>query len=235
MKTTINYTQMNPEVLEALGEFRKNTAAINVERASARTEIKAIEAEIADLEAEQDEFVKAGHSIDEALEKYDTLSLNNKINAIEVALKDKVKELEEGRKDAFGLVSDEMYYAYAVAIQKMNLGAKGSVTIGKKTYNTKSSFKQECLNFAYGLGVVPEASEDKIKEKSVRGISEAMYAIVGARKNSKYGIDDEGRMLKADGRKAFAERVIMGFIDYLVAVKKVVNVTDDGTLEFVQF
>ena len=224
MSKKVNMSNLNVNFVEAVSAW--NVAFTEIKKAAIirkNAEIKADEEEKKLLEGRK-KAVEEGHTENEAISLYSLEPIFKARNAAKVAYLEAIKPHKEAQKQAYLAVSDSVYYAYFLTIEKMSIDARGTLEIkkGKSTevHTVDKSFKAEIKAFLESVGVLGTDNETALNKAA-----EALRTLTaGSVKSNK-----PGEFLKAKGMSAFKDLFIRAFLTYGVK-RNVLVVAEDGSV-----
>lgn len=224
MSKKVNLSNLEVSFVEAVSAW--NVAFGEIKKAaSIRNEAisKADEEEKIILEARK-KAIEDGKSENEAISLYSLEPVFKARNAAKIAYIEAIKPHKESQKNAYMCVSDGVYYAYLLTIEKMSMDAKGTLELkkGKSTevHTVDKSFKAEIKTFLESVGVLGTDNETALNKAA-----EALRTLTaGSVKSNK-----PGEFLKAKGMSAFKDLFIRAFLTYGVK-RNVLVVAEDGTV-----
>ena len=224
MAKKINLSNLETSFVEAVSAW--NLAFTEIKKAAAirkNAEIKADEEEKTIFEARK-KAVEEGKSENEAISLYSLEPVFKARNAAKIAYLEAIKPYKEAQKNAYVCVSDSVYYAYLLTIEKMSMDAKGTLELkkGKSTevHTVDKSFKAEIRAFLESVGVLGTDNETALNRAA-----EALRTLTAGGVKS----DKRGEFLKAKGMSAFKDLFIRAFLTYGVK-RNVLVVAENGTV-----
>lgn len=229
MSKKVNLSTINVSFVESLSNY--NVALDAIRKASdARSAAmdKAQEEENKVKEARK-KAIEGGMSSDEAISKYSMEPVINMRNSALENYNNAVAPHKKAQKEVYASVSDSVYYAYLITIDKLSMDAKGTVQIKKgksvEEHKVDKCFKSEIRAFLESINVFGADNDTALNK-----CAEALRTLTsGAVKSNK-----PGEFLKAKGMSTFKDAFIRAFLQYGVK-RNVLVINEDNTVSMRTF
>ena len=224
MSKKVNLSNLEVSFVESLSNYNVALSAIKDAIIVKNSAIEKADEEENKIREARKKAIEGGMSADEAISMYSLEpSMTMRNSAIE-AYNKAVEPHKKAQRTAYASVSDSVYYAYLLTIEKMSMDARGTIQIkkGKSTieHKVERAFKGEVRAFLESVGVLGTDNETALNKAA-----DALRTLTaGAVKSNK-----EGEFLKAKGMSAFKDLFIRAFIQYGVS-RNVLIINDDNTV-----
>lgn len=225
MSKKINFGTINDNSMSKLSAYHVAYLELKSLRDIYKSDMdKLVEEEAKILENRKNEL-DAGMPTDEVISKWSTEEVHSKMRKREAKYKEDCKPHNEAKKNALALISDTLYHAYVLSMQKGNLAAKGTLTIQKKKsseeYKIEKSFKSIICDFLDTIGCRNQDNATAL-DKFAQTMSIRTAGMVRNNKGEDY--------IKVKSANQFKEIFMFAFLQYTVVEKGVITANDDGTL-----
>lgn len=169
----------------------------------------------AEIREAREKAMKDGMSADDAISRYPMTEADSIRNAAKEAYNKAVAPHNKNKVEAFKAVSDSVYWAYYLTIDKGTMDATGILRINKgqgtvEEHKVEKSFKSEIKDFLVSIGASMTENETALNK-----CAEAFKTwTAGAVNDNK---SNNGQLLKAKGKNLFKEQFLRAFIQYGVS------------------
>lgn len=121
-KNQINFTKMNNEATAQLRTFKDCAIAIATEDLRHKSVIKPLKAQLETILANRENDIAQGLSVDEVVEKYSRVEVDNAIRKAEAEHKAIVEPLNKSMRDTYAFIPENMYEGYKKKIEEHKRG-----------------------------------------------------------------------------------------------------------------
>ena len=227
-KNNINFNNITAETLEALSRYNvaymKTCDLVARKKAETKTAIQKYESDVKEYKATTLAVLADGSVNPEySLEKFD------KEKAAELArinawFEAETEPLKEEFKPATKLVNKDIYYAYALTMQRGS-GSRGEYVVYDKDgnvkakYAVKQSFNALIAEFLRNMGCVTD------NPKAIEKVAQNLANRCGGMRKA-----NDKTYLKLQGTSEFRTKVVLALLQYVVLERKALIQNDDYTL-----
>lgn len=121
-KNQINFTKMSNEATTQLRTFKDCAIAIATEDLRHKSVIKPLKAQLETILANRENDIAQGLSVDEVVEKYSRVEVDNAIRKAEAEHKAIVEPLNKSMRDTYAFIPENMYEGYKKKIEEHKRG-----------------------------------------------------------------------------------------------------------------
>lgn len=121
-KNQINFTKMSKEATAQLNSFKESAIAIATEDLRHKSVIKPLKAQLETILANRENDIAQGLSVDEVVEKYSRVEVDNAIRKAEAEHKAIVEPLNKSMRDTYAFIPENMYEGYKKKIEEHKRG-----------------------------------------------------------------------------------------------------------------
>lgn len=121
-KNQINFTKMSNEATTQLRTFKDCAIAIAQEDLRHKSVIKPLKAQLETILANRENDIAQGLSVDEVVEKYSRVEVDNAIRKAEAEHKAIVEPLNKSMRDTYVFIPENMYESYKKKIEEHKRG-----------------------------------------------------------------------------------------------------------------
>ena len=229
MSKKVNLSTVNADFIESLSNYNVALSAIKDAMEVKTKAIEKADEEESKVKENRKKAMEEGKSADEAAAMYSMEPVITARNKAEEDYKKAVAPHKKSQREAYASVSDNVYYAYLLSIDKMSMDAKGQLEIkkGKKTetHKVERNFKGEVRAFLESINVSGIDNDTALNKAA-----DALRTLTsGAVKSNK-----PGEFLKAKGMNTFKDLFLRAFMHYGVK-RNVLVINEDKTVEMRTF
>lgn len=215
MAKKINLTTINATSLTKLSNFNVALFKLADLKKQYDEDCNKVQEKIDELKASRGEAIDGGMSVDEAVAKYSTVELENKLTVLAVNYKTDCKPYKEDKKKACSLVPDSVFEGYVKSMDSVD--------------GSSSEMTKTVIDFLKEVGVVaPEAASSKLA-------SWLVLHSAGSRRSSIANLLKKGDYFSSKKKDTLKEDFIRCFLQYGVKVKGVYEVNADYTISLHDF
>lgn len=193
-KNQINFTKMSKEASAQLKSFKESALALAVEDLRFKTEIKPLKAQLEAILANRQNDIENGLAVEEVLEKYPRVEVDNAIRKAQVAHDAIVEPLNKAMKDTYAFIPDNMYASYVKKIEEHKRG----------------EFLSAISNFLVNLGI------EGCTQGQISKLAENMSDMFGARYAQSKKIVEEDTLHTAISKARFNKLFMAVFCDMYI-------------------
>lgn len=224
MSKRVNLGTINADFVSTLSSYNVALSAITKAGEVRNAAIKKADAKEAEIKASRKKAMEEGMSQDEAISKYSFEEAVQMRADAKTAYDKAVEPHIKAKKSAYESVSDSLYYAYLLCMEKGTLKATGKLELKKgksvEVHEITRTYSQEIANFLTDIGV------DATNKTALEKFSEVMKTYTsGMIKSSK-----EGEYLKAKGQTVYKDLFLRAFLSYTVNKLGVLTRNEDNTI-----
>lgn len=121
-KNQINFTKMSNEATTQLHTFKDCAIAIAQEDLRHKSVIKPLKAQLETILANRENDIAQGLSVDEVVEKYSRVEVDNAIRKAEAEHNAIVEPLNKSMRDTYAFIPENMYEGYKKKIEEHKRG-----------------------------------------------------------------------------------------------------------------
>lgn len=218
MANKVNTKSVSAQSLETLNNFYAAFMADANLYAQLRKDCKPYRESIKKTQALREEFTKNGGSVEESIEKYSVAEDNKQIEILRAKYEQDSKPYKDAMQEALKMYSDEMYYAYKLAMDKYSASATGTIAIKDGTFKVEKSFSAQLKDVIVNMGY--KSADDKNSQKFANAI---LLTAISMKKSK-----DENLMKVRNKREVF-ESITLCIIKYSLSMGD--WIVDNGVLK----
>lgn len=230
MSKKINFGTINTASLEKFSKYHVAYLELKGLRTVYRNDMEKLVKEETDILEKRKTALANGENTDEVIAKYSVEEVRSKMRKREAEYKKDCEPHNTAKREALALISDNLYHAYFLSMQKGDLSAKGTVIIpkGKKSeeYTLDKSFKGIVCDFLDTIGCRNQENTTAL-DKFAQIMTIRTSGVVRNNKGEDY--------VKAKSSAQFKDIFMLAFLQYVIVEKGVVTVNDDGTLSMTEY
>lgn len=193
-KNQINFTKMSKEASAQLKSFKESALALAVEDLRFKAEIKPLKAQLEAILANRQNDIENGLPVEEVLEKYPRVEVDNAIRKAQAAHDAIVEPLNKAMKDTYTFIPENMYVAYVKKIEEHKRG----------------EFLSAISNFLVNLGI------EGCTQGQISKLAENMSDMFGARYAQSKKIVEEDTLHTAISKARFNKLFMAVFCDMYI-------------------
>lgn len=193
-KNQINFTKMSKEASAHLKSFKESALALAVEDLRFKAEIKPLKAQLETILANRQNDIENGLAVEEVLEKYPRVEVDNAIRKAQATHDAIVEPLNKAMKDTYTFIPDNMYVSYVKKIEEHKRG----------------DFLTAISNFLVNLGI------EGCTQGQISKLAENMSDMFGARYAQSKKIVEEDTLHTAISKARFNKLFMAVFCDMYV-------------------
>lgn len=197
-KNQINFTKMDEMAMEQIKEFKKNALLLAQEDLRFKAEIKPLRAQLDTIIANRDNDLAQGLALEDVLEKYPRIDVDNAIRKAENEHKAIVEPLNKAMRETYGFIPTDMFDAYKKKINEQKRGA----------------FLDAIKVFLNNLGL------EELKQGQISKFAETMSDRFGARYAQSKKIVEDGVLTTNMSKAQFNKLFMATFCDLFIKTEE---------------